>query len=594
MRWSHLFAVLFPLTLVGLAVFATASPPAVQPASAPPEVFSADRAIDDVRGLTSSGLPHPAAHYDGSDRTAAEIADHTRARTYVEQRLRDLGMTPSVQRGKACGKLRCGEVENVVARLDGSEPGPAVLLTAHYDSTPLGPGAADDGAGVATILETVRALRLAGPPRRTLLVLIDDGEEMGLLGARVFAAEHPWAKEVGVVLNFEARGNAGQVAMFETSNGNGWLIDTLAGAVKRPVASSLIYTAYKRLPNDTDLTIYKQAGMQGLNFAFADRAYNYHTANDTAEQLDPRSLQHMGDQALAITRALMKADSLAPLAGDAVYFDLFTLALVHYPENATAALAVLVAALGGLALTSAVRRRRTTLRRMALAAAVWLGALVLSSAAGIGLGMLFRRVRFPNIGTGPTAVRAMMGDRNGLPPWLALVLLSAAVTMAFALWLSPRSPAPAAADSGEPAPVASGTARERDSVALLGGALLLWTVLSLLLGFAAPGASYLFTLPALFAMGGVAIAGRGPASAGRLTAAVALAAVPAAILWFPIVRVLLIMVGTTMAPAATVPVMLMATLVTPLLAGAPPRLRWVLPAAAAGLAAVFAVVACLR
>ena len=590
MRWVHLASLLGALALVGLTVLLFADPPAVVAASAPPDVFSAGRAMEDVRGLTSSGKPHPAGTYDGTPRTEEQIADHTRAREYVERRLRELGLEPSVQRGNACRTFReitvCADVENVVARIEGTEPGPAVMLAAHYDSTPFGPGAADDAAGVATILETVRALRTGPPLRRTLIVLIDDGEEMGLLGARVFTRDHPWAKEVGVALNFEARGTAGQVAMFETSPENGALIGLFGGAVKTPVASSVIYTMYKRLPNDTDLTVFKEGGMTGLNFAFADRVYNYHTPNDTAAELDPRSVQHMGDQALAVTRALVTAGALPGRTGDAVYFDLFTLALVRYPASLGGPLALVAAAASIGALVVAIRRKRTTARRVLLALAVWLGALVASSAAGIGLGLLLRKIRFPNVGEGRMAMRALMGDRHTLAPWLALVALSAAVSMAVALWLCPREKV---ASEG----AATAAPRERDWLALAGGALALWTVLSLLLGFAAPGAAYLFTLSTLFGAAAIAVAQAGPAAPWRIAGAAALAAVPAAILWFPMVRVFLIMVGATMPPATTVPVFLMASLVTPLLAACAPRERRALPIAAAALCVVAAVVACV-
>jgi hypothetical protein len=641
MRWSHVLAALAPLVLVALLVFAFASPPAVVPATAPPDVFSAERAMEDVRGLTSTGLPHPAGAWDRVERTPSEIADHARAQAYVRDRLIALGMKPEIQRSQACGRLKCGKVENVVARIEGTEPGPAVMLAAHYDSTPFGPGAADDGAGVATILETVRALRAGPPLRRTLIVLIDDGEEMGLLGAAAFVSDHPWAKDVGAVLNFEARGTAGQTAMFETSNGNAELVRLFAGAVDRPVASSVIYTAYKRLPNDTDLSVLKQAGMQGLNFAFADRVFDYHTANDTAAELDPRSLQHMGDQALPVARALLGAPALPVPGGDAVYFDLFTLGLVRYPAGLTGPLAALSAALAAAAIGGAVRRGRTSLRRVLASAAVWLGALVLSTLGGIGLGMLLVKIRFPDVGSGPMAVRRMMmGDHHSFAPWLALVGLSAAITAAFALWLGPRAPAAAAigAAAGKDAPAADSDASSEaargaqaggstgvpksvyeppaagpaaapgapksspalDSIALAGGALVLWNVLSLLLGFGAPGASYPFTWTALSAAGGLAFAASaapGAASAApeprRLVTATVIASLPMAILWFPIVRVLLIMVGPTMPPGATLPITLTATLIVPLLAAAPKRLRWALPAAAAALALGSAVVACI-
>lgn len=592
MRWIHLLAALAPFAVVLLLVAAFAAPPAPIAASAPPEAFSADRALAEVSGLTSTGKPHPTGHYDGSPRTAEEIADHTRARDWVIGRLRDLGLSPSVQRGRACGKRGCLEVENVIAHLDGSHPGPAVMLAAHYDSTPFGPGAADDGAGVATVLETLRALKTGPQPRRPLIVLIDDGEEMGLLGAKVFVNEHPWAKDVGVVVNVEARGSSGQVAMFETSDGNGPLISLFAGAVRRPVASSVIFTLYKRLPNDTDLSIFKQAGLQGLNFAFADHVYNYHTANDTVAELDPRSLQHMGDQALTVSRALLEADALPTTASDAVYFDLFSLALIRYPAGLSFPLSVAATAAAAIALALALRKRRTSPGRIAGGSLLALGSLVVAGVASLGLGALLKKIRFPDIGTGPSAMRLMVADRHALFPWLALVALGFASATAFALWLCPRAPADASkpehAVAERPAP-----GRRADALALSFGLLVVWTAFALATGWTAPGASYLFVWPLFGLTAGVTMLVTRPApTPWQRAAAVILAALPAAIVWLPILRVLLTMVGATVPPATSVPVALLGVLLTPLLVESPRAMKWALPLAGAAIMLASTALAC--
>jgi len=55
----------------------------------------------------------------------------------------------------------------------------------------VGPGAADDGAAVAAVLETVRALRTQAPLRNDLVVLLIDGEENGLLGAQAVVRDDP-------------------------------------------------------------------------------------------------------------------------------------------------------------------------------------------------------------------------------------------------------------------------------------------------------------------------------------------------------------------------------------------------------------------
>src|SRR4029079_1979737 len=153
-----------------------------------------------------------------------------------------------------------GSVDNVVGRLPGSASTRAVLLVAHYDSVPWTAAASDDGAGVAAILEALRALRTGPPLRNDLVVLFTDGEEAGLLGAKAFVEGHRWARGVGVALNFEARGTGGPSLMFETSAGNGRLVRELAAAAPRPTASSLFYDIYRLLPNDTDLSEFKEAG----------------------------------------------------------------------------------------------------------------------------------------------------------------------------------------------------------------------------------------------------------------------------------------------------------------------------------------------
>jgi len=113
------------------------------------------------------------------------------------------------------------------------------MLCAHYDSVSTSPGVADNASGVAVVLEALRALMCGPLLDRDVVALLDDGEEDGSLGAVTFVKEHPWAKEVGVVINLDARGNSGPSIMFETSDGNGWLIRQYSQAVPHPLATSL-------------------------------------------------------------------------------------------------------------------------------------------------------------------------------------------------------------------------------------------------------------------------------------------------------------------------------------------------------------------
>lgn len=158
-----------------------------------------------------------------------------------------------------------------------------------------------------------------------------DGEEQGLLGGDVFMREHPWRHEPGAVLNFEARGTGGPSYMFETSAGNAWLISALAFAVPHAQAMSVAYEIYRRMPNDTDLTLFKRGGLQCMNFAFIGHPEFYHRPQDDVAHLDQRSLQENGNYALGLARFLGSRDLMQTHSGDAIYFPTRWTPLIVYP-----------------------------------------------------------------------------------------------------------------------------------------------------------------------------------------------------------------------------------------------------------------------
>ena len=235
-------------------------------------------------------------------------------------RLRELGANPEVQtatvaRHSPFGPDTWAVVNNIVAKIPGTQPTGAVMMVAHYDSVPSGPGAGDDAASVAAILEALRALKAGPALRNDLIVLFTDGEELGLLGAKGFVETYPTLDNIKVVLNFEMRGDYGPSMMFQTSAHNSWLVDQLAAAAPFPYATSAAPTVYKRLPNDTDLTVFLDAGMAGMNFAAAGGITRYHTALDNADLLDQRTLQHQGSYALSLARRFGSIDLNAPRTG---------------------------------------------------------------------------------------------------------------------------------------------------------------------------------------------------------------------------------------------------------------------------------------
>lgn len=313
--WTRISIGLGVILFIGSLIFASVAtllPPDPVLSNASPTEFSSARAMKHLIKISQS--PHPT----GS-------AAQAEVRNYILTQLTALGIKPEVQEANS--------ISNIVARLKGTQNGKAVLLDGHYDTVAEAPGASDDGAAVAMMLETIRALKSRAPLNNDVIFLFSDGEELGKLGAAAFVYQHPWAKDVALILNFEARGVKGPSIMFETSSGNGWLIREFAKAAPHPVANSFAYDLYKFLPNDTDLTIFKEAGFAGLNFAFVDGSQYYHTPNDNLANLDERSLQHHGSYALALTQHFGNLDLANVRPGDAIYFNLFRSTMIVYPMS---------------------------------------------------------------------------------------------------------------------------------------------------------------------------------------------------------------------------------------------------------------------
>lgn len=283
--------------------------------------FDATRAKARLAFVLGDQRPHPAD-------SAADDA----VRGRLVGTLRQMGLQPIVRDQMACNDFQkarvvaCARVRNVIA-IVGPHSGKALLMSAHYDSVPVGPGASDDGVGVATLLEVGSILK-DRPLKRPVILLFNEGEELGLIGARAFLAD-PLSRSVDSVLNFEARGVTGPVTMFETSRPNAAAIEAFARAVRRPFASSLSTDVYHLLPNDTDVTTYNERGWLTLNFAMAGNETRYHSPGDNIAGLDPRSLQHMGNQALAVSSEL--ASGLPTASGQRIFMDVVGRWFVQMP-----------------------------------------------------------------------------------------------------------------------------------------------------------------------------------------------------------------------------------------------------------------------
>ena len=463
---------LTPLAIFGLCVAAIAyavHSPHARPGTAPVTEFSAERAMAHVRQLARAPRP------TGSDA-------HQGAMIYIMSRIAALGIEPRIQATTAIGSRYpvAGRVRNVLARIPGLKPpapGGAVLLVAHYDGVAAGPAAGDDASGVAVLLETLRAIRSGPLLANDVIALFTDSEESGLLGAAAFAREHAWAADVGVILNFEARGTHGPSLMFETGPENLDVIRFLR-TVPGARATSLSTAVYRQLPNDTDLSELASLGRPAMNFAFIGGVERYHTAEDDVAHLSAASIQHHGDQALALTRAF--GGSRLPRsegAGDGVFFDLPLIGIVLYPESWALPFAMLAFLLGVGAVVLGARRDRGAWQASGLGVVTLVLSVVLATVVGSGAAWLI------------ATLHAWL-PWGGTPQWrgiyaLAIALLAAAVVVA-SIGLATRF-----------SRVGGRASRSGALVAL--GALALYVTVAM------PGASFLFTWP-VFAAAVVAIA----------------------------------------------------------------------------------------
>ena len=413
---------LVALLLAFAATFTRVQPPAPVAADAPVAAFSAERAREVLHALVGDGVPHPI----GSDANA-------RVRARIVERFTALGYETEVHASYACSGIdyACGTVHNVIAQRPAAPGGRAVLVVSHYDSVQAGPGASDAGISVAAILEVARALSTGPASRNPVVFLVDDGEEAGLLGASGFVNAHPLAKDVGVVVNLEARGTTGPSVMFETSGENAWLVDMLAASLPRPMASSLFYPIYERLPNDTDLTVFKQAGTPGVNLAFIGGLPRYHSPRDNIDHADPASLQHQGENALATVRALASTQLDRPPAGSAVFFDVLGFGIVRWPIGITTALASLAFVMVAVATVAMRRIDDAPLWRAAVGFAAWVVGLAVAGLAAWGLfTWLTARDAWPGGATTRPGISV-------LAFWLTGIGLSVTVAAIAARWSKP-------------------------------------------------------------------------------------------------------------------------------------------------------------
>lgn len=321
---TSILAIACVLALLGI-IYITMMPQGISKDDEALAEFSTERALNQVEIIAQK------PHYVGS-------TNHELVANYLKLELNRIGLETSVQEGFTLNdKGILVKSKNILARIKGTNNTKALLLLSHYDSAPhsFSKGASDDASGVATILEGVRAFLYSKHPQKNdIIILFSDAEELGLNGAALFVNQHPWAKDVGLALNFEARGSSGPSYMLmETNKGNEALVREFSKAkTSHPVSNSLMYSIYKMLPNDTDLTVFREQGnIQGFNFAFIDGHFNYHTQQDDVQHLNKTTLAHQGTYIMPLLKYLTNIDlNQTESTQDDVYFSA-PFSFISYP-----------------------------------------------------------------------------------------------------------------------------------------------------------------------------------------------------------------------------------------------------------------------
>ena len=327
-----------------------------RPASADADGFSSARVVKDIDVVSREH--HSVAHPE----------ERARVREYLVRRLQELGADTvrifsydSLVGPQNKHVVYTFDAHNVLADFaplhENADSVAELLFVAHYDSRYSQPfardtvwsyGAADDGYGIGVILETVsQLLKNRSEWKQGVKVLFTDAEEVGMMGMRALWENDPQVlKNVGLMINIEARGPWGPALLFEACPGNEKVIDLYAQASKYPYTYSLTTVVYNFMPNFTDFTIVKDS-IPGLNFSTITDVNHYHTHLDNFSNISEKSIQHYGAQILPLVSEYLMNEAYADVDAlkadnDAVNFTIPAVGLLNFSRTGYTILNVVV------------------------------------------------------------------------------------------------------------------------------------------------------------------------------------------------------------------------------------------------------------
>jgi hypothetical protein len=237
----------------------------------------------------------------------------TREHANLLKRLLARGITPRIELSLQGGfGPRHVPAHNVVADFPGSDAGGEMLiLAAHLDTWDLSGGATDNGAGVATMLEVLRAIHAAGlRPKRTLRIVLFSGEEQGLLGSKAYIEAHrAELPHIQAVLVQDA--GSGSILAFPDMENEAWYGPLVAALTPVKALGEIDVHYAKGLGSDQD-TFFRQ-GIPAFSPLQDSRNYRTHTQHseiDTVDHIDHAGLLQAAQVTAVLAWGLLNGERL--------------------------------------------------------------------------------------------------------------------------------------------------------------------------------------------------------------------------------------------------------------------------------------------
>ena len=192
-------------------------------------------------------------------------------------------------------KNEAKKLVNIQGIIEGSDPSLApLLLTAHFDH--LGSdsqnniyyGALDNASGTSFLLELANTLSTLGKPKRSIIFVALNAEELGLKGSSFFAENNYFDIKNSKVINFDMIGVENcpitfiQVVGFKDNSSN--ILNSLSNICSDDSVDYLV-----EYENSSDHASFNELGIDALTICHSDKSH-IHTPTDTVDYIDSNAI----------------------------------------------------------------------------------------------------------------------------------------------------------------------------------------------------------------------------------------------------------------------------------------------------------------